>query len=55
MAGARQLPIEDGWIGVTQLQIDKLCAVKLDNSAFSAVELYHSSLRTCARELDNSG
>ena len=51
--GAKQLLVGDGWIGVRQLQIDT-CALGLDSSAYSALELDHSILRTCAHELDSS-
>ena len=53
MMGARQLLVEDGWIGVRQLQIDN-SALGWDNSAFSALKLDHSILKTCAHDLDNS-
>ena len=29
-----------------------ICALELDNSAFSAMELNHSTLRTCGQELN---
>ena len=54
MMGARLLHVEDGWIRVRQLQINNMYT-ELDNSVFSAVELDHSTLRACARELDNYG
>lgn len=44
--GARQLPIENGLT---------ICALELDISTFSAVEVDHFTLRICARELDNYG
>ena len=51
MKGARQLPIEDGWIGVRQLQVDNMCT-RARQLAFSALELDNSKLS--ARKLDNS-
>ena len=55
MTGARQLQ----WLKIDGLEFDNakliICALKLDSSAFSVVKLDHSTLRTCAQELDNSG
>ena len=51
--GARQLLVEDGWIGIRPFQMST-CALGLDNSASSALELDHSILITCAHELDHS-
>jgi len=31
-----------------------ICALELDSSIFSALELHHSKLRTCVQELNNS-
>ena len=40
--GARQLPVEDAWIGVNNSRLTT-CALELNNSVFSALELDHSN------------
>ena len=47
--GAGQLLVEDGWIGVTQLQIDNICiGVRQLRIYCIPLLLDHSILRTCA-------
>ena len=50
--GAGQLLVEDGWIGVKQLQIDNIC-IGVRQLCIYCIPLLldHSILRTCACEL----
>ena len=50
---ARQLLIEDGWIGVRQLHIDNMCTA-VRQVHIQCIGTRPFQLRTCAHELDNS-